>query len=135
MVLPRFDAMIVGTNFCSNFYKVRCCCPSCQAKRAVLFGHHIIENVFYPVPHHKYVFSLTILLRVYFKHDRYLLTFLCQCAYKSLLAFLREVAGLKRRRTRCSHNHPYVRLMSRKMAPTPPCHCFRRTFQRYQDLF
>ncbi len=35
------------------------------------------------------------MLRVYFKHDRKLLSKLCQCAYKSLLAFLREVVGLK----------------------------------------
>ena len=75
--------------------KVRCCCPSCQAKRAVLFGHHLTENVFYPVPHRQYVFTIPIMLRIYFKHDRSLLTRLCQCAYKSLLIFLREVVGLK----------------------------------------
>jgi len=75
--------------------KTRCICPSCQAKRAVLFGHHLTENVFYPVPHRQYVFSLPIMLRVYFKHDRKLLSKLCQCTYKSLLTFLREVVGLK----------------------------------------
>jgi len=75
--------------------KTRCICSSCQAKRAVLFGHHLTENVFYPVPHRQYVFSLPIMLRVYFKHDRKLLSKLCQCAYKSLLTFLREVVGLK----------------------------------------
>ncbi len=35
------------------------------------------------------------MLRIYFKHDRSLLTGLCQCAYKSLLTFLREVVHLK----------------------------------------
>ena len=75
--------------------KVRCFCPSCQAKRVVIFGHHLQENVFYPVPHRQYVFALPKMLRIYFKHDRSLLTGLCQCAYKSLLAFLREVVHLK----------------------------------------
>ncbi|MBU2511980.1 transposase zinc-binding domain-containing protein [bacterium] len=31
--------------------KVCCFCPSCQAKRVIVFGHHLKENVFYPVPH------------------------------------------------------------------------------------
>ena len=77
--------------------KVRCFCPSCQAKRAILLGHHLTENVFYPVPHRQYVFiiRIPIMLRVYFKHDRILLSGLCQCAYKSLLTFLREVVGLE----------------------------------------
>jgi len=75
--------------------KVRCFCPSCQAKRVVVFGHHLKENVFYPVPHRQYVFALPKMLRIYFKHDRSLLTGLCQCAYKSLIIFLREVVHLK----------------------------------------
>jgi len=47
------------------------------------------------VPHRQYVFSIPIMLRIYFKYDRSLLTGLCQCAYRSLLTFLREVVGLK----------------------------------------
>lgn len=70
--------------------KVRCFCPSCQAKRVAILGHHLKENVFYPVPHRQYVFALPKMLRIYFQHDRSLLTGLCQCAYKSLITFLRE---------------------------------------------
>ncbi len=84
------------------FCKVRCFCPSCQSKRfratslaLHVFGHHLKENVFYPVPHRQYVFSIPIMLRVYFKHNRSLLTGLCQCAYKSLLTFLRKAVQLK----------------------------------------
>lgn len=75
--------------------KVRCFCPSCQAKRVIVFGHHLKENVFFPVPHRQYVFSIPIMLRIYFKHNRSLLTGLCQCAYKSLLSFLRKTVRLK----------------------------------------
>jgi len=35
------------------------------------------------------------MLRIYFKYDRSLLTRLCQCSYRSLLTFFREVVGLK----------------------------------------
>ena len=34
------------------------------------------------------------MLRVYFKYDRGLLTRLCQCAYESLVLFLRNTIGL-----------------------------------------
>ena len=85
-----------GHEFLLSFScKGRCCCPACQAKRAILFGHHLTENVLFPVPHRQYVFSIPKMLRLYFKYDRSLLTGLCQCAYRSLLAFLREVVGLK----------------------------------------
>ena len=75
--------------------KGRCVCPACMAKRAIIFGHHLNENVLYPVPHRQYVFSIPKILRIYFKYDRSLLTGLCQCAWRSLLTFLREVVGLK----------------------------------------
>ena len=35
------------------------------------------------------------MLRIYFKHDRALLTKLCQCAYHSLLIFLQNVIGFQ----------------------------------------
>ncbi len=41
------------------------------------------------------VFSIPIMLRICFKHNRSLLTGLCQCAYKSLLTFLRKTVRLK----------------------------------------
>lgn len=40
-----------------------------MAKRAIVFGHHLNENVFYPVPHRQYVFSIPIMLRIYFIND------------------------------------------------------------------
>ena len=49
--------------------KKRCICGSCMTKRAIVFGHHLNENVFYPVPHRQYVFSIPIMLRVYFITD------------------------------------------------------------------
>jgi len=75
--------------------KGRWFCPSCHAKKVVQFGDVIHETILYPVPHRHYVFSIPIMLRIYFKHDRALLTKLCQCAYHSLLIFLQNVIGLQ----------------------------------------
>lgn len=47
------------------------------------------------VPHRQYVFSIPIMLRIYFKYDRALLTKLCQCAYHSLLIFFQNVIELQ----------------------------------------
>ena len=42
----------------------------------------------------QFVFSIPIILRLYFKYNRKLLTKLCRCAYESLLEFLRITIGL-----------------------------------------
>ncbi len=70
-------------------------CPSCHAKKVVQFGELLHENILYPVPHRQYVFSIPKILRKYFLYNRKLLSKLCQCAQKSLLAYLRTVLGLK----------------------------------------
>ena len=47
--------------------KRRGICPSCQAKRAVLFAENLHENVLFSHPHRHLVFSLPKRLRIYFK--------------------------------------------------------------------
>jgi hypothetical protein len=76
--------------------KSRYLCPSCQQKRVILFGEHLENNVLFPVPHRQFVFSIPIMLRIYFKYDRSLLSKLCHCAYNSLLLFFRKHIGLKK---------------------------------------
>lgn len=84
---------------CGNEYllafscKGRWFCPCCHAKKVVQFGESLQENILYPVPHRQYVFSIPIILRVYFKYDRNLLSKLCHCAYESLKYFLQEKTG------------------------------------------
>jgi len=70
-------------------------CPSCHAKKVILFGQHLRDNVLYPVPHRQYVFSIPIILRRFFKYDRKLLGKLCRCINQSLLKFFRTATGLK----------------------------------------
>ena len=75
--------------------KSRWFCPSCHAKKVIQFGESLKDNILYPVPHRQYVFSIPIMLRLFFKYDRKLLTKLCRCAYNSLLIFLRNTIGLE----------------------------------------
>ncbi len=74
--------------------KGRWFCPCCHAKKVIQFGELLKNTILYPIPHRQYVFSIPIMLRVYFKHERELLTKLCHCAYESLLIFLRNAIGL-----------------------------------------
>lgn len=74
--------------------KGRWFCPSCHAKKVIHFGELLKENVLYPVPHRQYVFTIPVMLRVYFKYNRELLSKLCRCAHKSLIVFLRNATGL-----------------------------------------
>ena len=71
-------------------------CPSCHAKKAVQFSTTITENIIFPVPHRQYVFSLPILIRLFFRYDRKLLGSLCHCAVRSLQEFFRVSLNLPR---------------------------------------
>jgi hypothetical protein len=75
--------------------KGRWFCPSCHAKKVIHFGELLKGNVLYPVPHRQYVFTIPVMLRVYFRYNRDLLTKMCRCAHESLLVFLRNATGLK----------------------------------------
>ncbi len=46
--------------------KSRWFCPSCHAKKVVQFGESLKDNILYPVPHRQYVFSIPIMLRLFF---------------------------------------------------------------------
>ena len=50
--------------------KKRGICPSCAAKRAIIFAEHLCASVLKPVPHRHMVFSLPKRLRPFFKYDR-----------------------------------------------------------------
>ncbi|NMC61576.1 MAG: transposase, partial [SAR324 cluster bacterium] len=50
--------------------KKRGICPSCAAKRAVLFAEHLASEVLKPVPHRHVTWSIPKIIRPYFKYDR-----------------------------------------------------------------
>lgn len=58
-------------------------CPSCQAKRAVLFAENLHRNVLLAQPHRHLVFSLPKRLRIYFKFDRRLFSQLYRAAWET----------------------------------------------------
>ena len=82
---------IARCNYCNHSTliayscKKRCLCPSCDAKRAHIFGEYVVENILYEnVSHSHIVFTIPKRLRVYFKYDRTLLKHLYLSAWKSL---------------------------------------------------
>lgn len=54
--------------------KRRNLCPSCDAKRALIFGEHLHENVLLPYEHSHQVYTIPKRLRPYFKFNRKLLS-------------------------------------------------------------
>ena len=74
--------------------KGRWFCPSCHSRKTIQFGEDVPNNILYRVPHRQFVFTIPIMLRVYFKYDRKLLTQLCHCAKESLELFFGAVLGL-----------------------------------------
>jgi len=59
-------------------------CPSCQAKRAALFGERVRNEIALPVPHRHITFTIPRALRRLFERDRRLLGVLSRCAYEAL---------------------------------------------------
>ncbi len=54
-------------------------CPSCHAKRAVLWAEWLTAEVLAPVEHHQWVFTVPKRLRLFFLYDRRLLGALSRC--------------------------------------------------------
>ena len=50
--------------------KQRCCCPSCDQKRALLMGMRLAEDVFAPVGHLQWVLTMPKRLCIFFRKDR-----------------------------------------------------------------
>ena len=69
--------------------------PSCHVKKVVQLGELLCSKILSPLPHRQYVFTLPIILHIYFRYNRTLLTKLCQCANRSLLRFFRAVLQAK----------------------------------------
>ncbi len=63
--------------------KRRGLCPSCDAKRAVLFAEHLHENVLLAYPHSHQVYTIPKRLRAYFKFDRKLYHLLYRAAWSA----------------------------------------------------
>ena len=68
--------------------KKRGVCPSCAAKRAVIFAEHLHKEILPPVPKRHIVFSLPKRLRVFFKYNRDLNSLLFHTAWDSLRNFM-----------------------------------------------
>lgn len=74
--------------------KKRGVCPSCSAKRAVIFAEHLYDEVLEDVPTRHIVFSIPKRLRPYFKYNRKLCDILFKAAWKSVEECLSLETGI-----------------------------------------
>ncbi len=74
--------------------KKRGVCPSCSAKRAVLFAEHLYDEVVQETPLRHIVFTIPKRLRVYLKFDRSLNDILFNAAWGSMREVLGNDAGV-----------------------------------------
>ena len=70
--------------------KKRAVCPSCDAKRAVLFAENLVDNVLLPYDHRHLVFTIPKRIRPYFKYDRKNLGLLYTAAWESWKSLILE---------------------------------------------
>jgi hypothetical protein len=70
--------------------KCRGFCPSCSKRKSLDLSIFLEEELFRPVSHRHWVWSVPKMLRLHFLHHRELLPKLCGCAWKSLTLFLHE---------------------------------------------
>ncbi len=73
----------------------RCCCPSCDQKRALLLGMRLAEEVLAPVSHRQWVLTMPKRLRIFFRYDRRLLGKLCRLAYETIRDALCQACGAR----------------------------------------
>ena len=64
--------------------KKRGICPSCSAKRAVIFAEHLYDQVLEEVAHRHIVFSLPKRIRAFFRYDRTLSNIIFNSAWHSI---------------------------------------------------
>lgn len=86
-VCPRCNHSILVAYSC----KRRCLCPSCDAKRSLVFAENLVSNVLLPYPQRHLVFAIPKRLRCYFKFDRSVLSHLYAAAWEAWREYVREV--------------------------------------------
>jgi hypothetical protein len=73
--------------------KKRRLCPSCHAKRGVLWAEWLATEVLAVEEHHQWVFTLPKRLRLFFLYDRRLLGDLSRCAWETVRELFRAGLG------------------------------------------
>ena len=76
---PRCKRSILVAHSC----KRRCLCPSCDAKRSLVFAENLVSEVLLPHPQRHVVFTIPKRLRCYFRFDRQLLSSLYTAAWSA----------------------------------------------------
>ena len=86
---PRCKRSILVAHSC----KRRCLCPSCDAKRSLVFAENLVSEVLLPYPQRHVVFTIPKRLRCYFRFDRKLLSSVYTAAWSAWKAYVAEVTS------------------------------------------
>ena len=86
-VCPKCKHSILVAHSC----KRRCLCPSCDAKRSLIFAENLVHKVLLPYPQRHLVFAVPKRIRCYFKFDRRLLSHLYTAAWSAWNEYVHEV--------------------------------------------
>jgi len=85
-VCPKCKHSILIAHSC----KRRCLCPSCDAKRSLVFAENLVSNILLPYPQRHVVFTIPKRLRCYFKFDRHLLSHIYSAAWGAWSEYVHE---------------------------------------------
>ena len=88
-------ARIKCKEYCAGYLRPFSCkcrgfCPSCSKRKSLDLAVFLEEELFKPVPHRHWVWSVPNMFRLHFLHHRKLLPKLCRCAWGALTIFLHE---------------------------------------------
>jgi hypothetical protein len=93
---PHFGFARIRCKECGAEYlrasscKCRGFCPSCSKRKSLDLAIFLEEELFRPVPHRHWVWSVPKMFRLHFLHHRKLLPKLCGCAWDALTMFPHE---------------------------------------------
>lgn len=85
-VCPKCNHSILVAFSC----KRRCLCPSCDAKRSLVFAENLVSNILLPYPQRHLVFSIPKRLRCFFKFNRKIMTHLYAAAWGAWDDYVQE---------------------------------------------
>ncbi|NMC64192.1 MAG: transposase [SAR324 cluster bacterium] len=85
-VCPKCNNSILVAFSC----KRRCLCPSCDAKRSLVFTENLVSNILLPYPQRHLVFSIPKRLRCYFRFNRKLMSHLYAAAWNAWDDYVQE---------------------------------------------
>ncbi|MCK5194974.1 MAG: transposase zinc-binding domain-containing protein, partial [Desulfobulbaceae bacterium] len=92
-VSPVSSVSTLTANFRPFSCKTWYLCPSCHQKRILLFFEHLDRDVLLKLPHRQFVFAIPKALRVFFRYNQNLFSYISRMIFKLIQEYFNEAAG------------------------------------------